>query len=82
MLLLQFALNFFLAFAAIGFSRKEPDVVLVAPDGKSTYVNRSLAGDALVRFLAEQRQQPSDVTVVHFTKEFLSRFPRGQFEHH
>jgi len=71
---LQFALNFMLVVAAIGFSRREPDVVLVDPDGKSTYVNRSIAGDALVRFLAEQRQQPSDVTVAHFTHAFLNTF--------
>ena len=74
MLLLQFALNVLLALAAIGFSRKEPDVVLVEPDGKSTYVNRSIAGEALARFLAEQRHQPSDVTVVHFTRSFLTTF--------
>ena len=74
LLLLQLALNFLLALAAIGFSRKEPDVVLVEPDGKSTYVNRSIAGEALARFLAEQRQQPSDATVVHFTRTFLTTF--------
>jgi hypothetical protein len=73
-LLLQFALNFLLVVAAIGFSRKEPDVVLVEPDGKSTYVNRSIAGEALTRFLTEQRHQPSDVTVVHFTRTFLNAF--------
>jgi len=73
-LLLQFALNLLLVVAAIGFSRKEPDVVLVDPTGKSTYVNRSIAGEALTRFLAEQRHQPSDVTVVHFTRTFLTTF--------
>jgi len=74
MLVLQFALNFTLATAAVGFSRKQPDVVLIDPEGKSTYINRSIAGDALVRFLAEQRQQPSDVTVAHFTRTFLQTF--------
>jgi len=57
--------------AAVRVARKDPDVVVVAPDGKSSYVPRSVANDALMRFLAEQKQQPSDVTVVHFTREFL-----------
>ena len=55
-------------------AHKEPDIVLIAPDGRSTYLNRSVAGDALVRFLEEQRQLPSDVTVVHFTRDFLQHF--------
>jgi hypothetical protein len=55
-------------------AHKEPDIVLIAPDGRSTYLNRSLAGDALVQFLDEQRQLPSDVTVVHFTRNFLNHF--------
>jgi hypothetical protein len=54
--------------------RLEPDIVLIAPDGQSTYVPRSLAGAALVRFLDEQRQLPGDVTVVHFTRDFLQHF--------
>jgi hypothetical protein len=57
--------------AAVRVARKDPDIVVVAADGKSTYMTRAVAGDALVRFLAEQRQQPSDVTVVHFTGDFL-----------
>jgi hypothetical protein len=40
-------------------AHKEPDIVLIAPDGRSTYLNRRLAGNALVRFLEEQRQLPS-----------------------
>ncbi len=55
-------------------ARKEPDIVLIAPDGRSTYLNRSVAGDALVRFLEEQRQLPSDVTIFHFTRDFLQHF--------
>ena len=65
------ALNAVTIVAAVRVARKDPDVVLVAPDGKSTFVPRTIANDALLRFLAEQRQQPSDVTVVHFTREFL-----------
>jgi hypothetical protein len=55
-------------------ARREPDIVLIAPDGQSTYVPRSVAGPALVRFLEEQRQRPGDVTVVHFTTAFLQHF--------
>ena len=50
---------------------RDPDVVLVAPDGKSTYVARSVASTALLDFIAAQKQQPSDLTVVHFTKDFV-----------
>ena len=65
------ALNALTIVAAVRVARKDPDVVLIAPDGKSSYVPRSVANDGLLRFLAEQKQQPSDVTVVHFTREFL-----------
>src|SRR6266446_296921 len=65
------ALNALTIVAAVRVARKDPDVVLIAPDGKSSYVPHSTANDALLRFLAEQKQQPSDVTVVHFTREFL-----------
>lgn len=60
-----------LVLATLRLSRRAPDVVVVGPDGKSTYVARSVAGDALVRFLDEQKQQPSDVTIAHFTRDFL-----------
>jgi hypothetical protein len=73
-LVLAFALCALQGLVVLKLARKEPDIVLIAPDGRSTYVNRSLAGDALVRFLEEQRQLPSDVTVFHFTKDFLQHF--------
>ncbi len=50
---------------------REPDVVMVGPDGKSSYVARGVTSAALLDFIAEQKQQPSDVTVVHFTKDFV-----------
>src|SRR5436309_14531575 len=65
------ALNGLTIVAAVRVARKDPDVVLIAPDGKSSYVPRAVANDALLRFLAEQKQQPSHVTIVHFTREFL-----------
>src|SRR5208282_5482203 len=73
-LVLAFALCALEGLVVLKLARKEPDIVLIAPDGRSTYVSRSVAGDALVRFLDEQRQQPSDVTIVHFTRDFLRHF--------
>ena len=64
-------LNVATMLAGARLAAREPDVVLVAADGKSTYVSRSIASAALLDFIAEQKQQPSDVTVVHFTKDFL-----------
>jgi len=73
-LVLAFALCALEALVALRLAERPPDVVLVAPDGQSSYLNQSLAGEALVRFLAEQRQRPSDVTVFHFTRDFISHF--------
>ncbi len=53
---------------------RDPDVVTIAPDGTSTYVSRSVAGAALVRFLAEHKGEVPDVAVLHFTREFLVHF--------
>lgn len=62
---------FFLLAVCVVVARTEPDVVVVTPEGKSTYVPRTAANTALLKFLQEQKGQPSDVTVVHFTDEFL-----------
>ena len=67
----QFFIIALLILANIRLSQKAPDIVVVAPDGKSTYLTPSVAGDALVRFLADQKQEPSDLTVLHFTRDFL-----------
>jgi hypothetical protein len=66
-----FGLNVLLVIAGVRMARRDPDIVLVAADGNSTYVPREIAADGLAKFLSEQRQQPSDVTVVHFTQEFV-----------
>lgn len=63
---------FFLLAVCVVVARTEPDVVVVTPEGKSTYVPRTAANAALLKFLQEQKAQPSDVTVTHFTAEFLS----------
>jgi hypothetical protein len=73
-LLLLLALCLGQSLVMLRLVRREPDIVLIAPDGQSTYVPRSVAGQALVRFLEEQRQRPGDVTVVHFTRDFLQHF--------
>ncbi len=73
-LILAFALCALEGLVMLKLADKEPDIVLIAPDGRSTYLSRSIAGDALVRFLEEQRQLPSDVTVFHFTRDFLQHF--------
>jgi hypothetical protein len=64
-------LNALTVIAGSHVAAKAPDIVTIAPDGRSTFVHREVASAALLDFIAEQRQQPSDATVVHFTKDFL-----------
>ena len=70
-LIFQFFVIALLILANVRLSQKPPDIVVVAPDGKSSYLTPSIAGDALLRFLADQKQEPSDLTVLHFTHDFL-----------
>lgn len=60
-----------LVVANIRASTRPPDVVLISPDGKSTYVQSSVATEALLRWLAQTKQEPSDVTTIRFTEHFL-----------
>ncbi len=69
----QLALMAILVLAHLQLSKRPPDVVLVMADGKSTYLQRSVADDGLVRFLDEQKGQPTDLGVLHFAREFLTR---------
>src|SRR3954471_16714833 len=64
-------LNALTIVAGSRLAAREPDVVVVGPDGKSTYVARSVVSKALLDFIAVQKQQPSDLTVVHFPKDFV-----------
>ena len=64
-------LNGLLIIAGTRLARRPPDIVVVAPDGKSTYVERTIATRTLLDYLAEQRQLPSDLTVVRFTRDFV-----------
>src|SRR5262252_7361088 len=68
-LILQFFIIGLLILANLRLSQGPPDIVLVAPDGKSMYVAPSIAGAGLLRFLADQKQEPSELTVLHFTRE-------------
>jgi hypothetical protein len=68
----QFVVIALLLLANMRLVRKEPDIVLITPDGKSSYVERDVAQAALLQFLAEQKGQPSTVTVLHFAREFLT----------
>lgn len=70
----QLLLMALLTLAAMQLAHKSPDIVLVGADGRSTYLNPTIADDELIRWLAEHRQRPSDVTVAHFSREFLRRF--------
>lgn len=65
------ALNGLLIIAGSRLAHREPDLVVIGADGKSTYLQRSLASKALLDFIADQRLQPSDVTVVRFTRDFV-----------
>ena len=63
--------NFLLVLVALRLAVKPTEVVVEAPDGVSTYVERGAGTEALLRFLAEQKGAPSDVAIVRFTKDFL-----------
>jgi len=55
----------------LALANRPPDVVLVTEEGKSTYVPSNLAGEALTRWVNEQKQAPSDLTLLHFARTFL-----------
>src|SRR5918996_5009998 len=63
----QLALLLLMTLAAVRLARRPPDVVLVDPTGKSTYVPLRTAEG-----LSEQR--PSPHAVAHFCRDFLFRF--------
>jgi hypothetical protein len=67
----ELAVIVLLSVANIRLGRREPDVVVIGPNGKGTYVERSVASAALLAFVADQKQVPSDVTVIHFTKDLV-----------
>lgn len=59
-----------LCIAVIRLASRPPEFVLVDANGRTTPVRRTVATDALLRFLAD-RTRPPQVTVVRFTRDFL-----------
>jgi hypothetical protein len=59
-----------IAIAAIRLATRPPEVVLVDGAENATPVRRSVATDALLRFIAE-RTRPAEMTIVRFTRDFL-----------
>lgn len=53
-------------------ARTEPAVVVVDERGEGHFVERGVASEALLAFLAEQRGAPTDLTLVAFTRRFLN----------
>jgi hypothetical protein len=58
--------------ALVRLACRPPEVVLLDAAGSATPVRRSVATDALLKFLAE-RSRPPEVAVVRFTRDFLHR---------
>ena len=56
--------------AVIRLATRPPEVVLVDAAGAATPVRRTVATDALLKFLAD-KTRPPDVAVVRFTRDFL-----------
>lgn len=71
-LLGQLAVNLVLGVVAVGVAIKEPDIVVVEQTGESTYLPAGFATAALHDWLRQQRNRPADVTVVAFTKRFVT----------
>jgi hypothetical protein len=56
--------------AIVRLATRPPEFVMVDANGRTTPVRRSVATDALLKFLAD-RTRPPDVTIVRFTRDFL-----------
>lgn len=59
-----------LCIAVVRLASRPPEFVMVDADGRTTPVRRTVATDALLRFLAD-RTRPPQVTIVRFTRDFL-----------
>jgi hypothetical protein len=59
-----------LCFAVVRLASRPPEFVMVDSNGRTTPVRRTVATDALLRFLAD-RTRPPEVTIVRFTRDFL-----------
>lgn len=56
----------------IHIAGKPPEFVLVDSDGRTTYIQRTVATDGLLTYLAE-RTRPPDLVVTRFTRDFLQK---------
>jgi hypothetical protein len=59
-----------LCIALVRLASRPPEFVMVDANGRTTPVRRSVATDALLKFLAD-RTRPPEVTIVRFTRDFL-----------
>lgn len=61
---------FLLCIAVVRLASRPPEFVMVDANGRTTPVRRTVATDALLRFLAD-RTRPPEVAIVRFTRDFL-----------
>jgi hypothetical protein len=59
-----------LCLAVVRLASRPPEFVMVDANGRTTPVRRTVATDALLRFLAD-RTRPPEVAIVRFTRDFL-----------
>jgi hypothetical protein len=64
------AVVFLLCIALVRLASRPPEFVMVDANGRTTPVRRTVATDALLRFLAD-RTRPPEVAIVRFTRDFL-----------
>ena len=64
------AVVFLLCIALVRSASRPPEFVMVDANGRTTPVRRTVATDALLRFLAD-RTRPPEVAIVRFTRDFL-----------
>ena len=70
-LVLLFGLLLLSLLANVRLAARPPEFVVVEnPGGKSTYVRRGVATDALLKFLAD-KTKPPEIAVVRFTRDFI-----------
>jgi hypothetical protein len=67
----QFLLNAFLLLVCLNIAKTQPDIVVVGDDGQGHYVESSAASKELLNYLRNQRNRPTDTTVVAFTQRFV-----------
>jgi len=70
-LIVQLFLILTLIYANTSFVKKEPDVVLIQPDGTSVYMERAIVGDSVIRAIHAAKGLPDDLSVQRFSKDFV-----------